>query len=116
LFVLPLFLFVPDTPRRLAVRPAVREGLAQLVRTVAQLRWRENAARYLLAHMLYADGLVALFAFGGIYAAGIFGWGATELGLFGILLTVTGIAGGLVGGHLDDRFGPRAVVSAALLV
>ena len=37
--------------------------------------------------MLYADGLGAVFAFGGIYAATVFGWGASQLGLFGIILT-----------------------------
>ena len=43
--------------------------------------------------MLYADGLGAVFAFGGIYAATVFGWGATELGLFGIILTIAGTFG-----------------------
>ena len=37
----------------------------------------------------------------------MFGWGPTELGLFGILLTVTGTAGALVGGRLDDRVGAK---------
>ena len=40
--------------------------------------------------MLYADGLGAVFAFGGIYAASVFRWGASELGLFGIILTLAG--------------------------
>ena len=31
-------------------------------------------AAFLLANMIYTDGLVSLFAFGGIYAAGTFGW------------------------------------------
>ena len=43
--------------------------------------------------MVYQDALVALFAFGGIYGAGVFGWQAMELGIFGILLTVTGTLG-----------------------
>jgi UMF1 family MFS transporter len=67
--------------------------------------------------MVYQDALVALFAFGGIYGAGVFGWGPTELGVFGILLTVTGTIGALVGGRLDDRLGAKPVVlgSIALL-
>ena len=64
--------------------------------------------------MLYQDGLVALFAFGGIYGAGVFGWTATELGLFGIMLTVAGTAGAWIGGRLDDRFGARPVILASL--
>ena len=53
--------------------------------------------------MLYADGLGAVFAFGGIYAATVFGWGAMELGLFGIILTLAGTIGAVLGGVLDDR-------------
>ena len=52
--------------------------------------------------MLYADGLGAVFAFGGIYASTVFGWGATELGLFGLVLIVAGTFGAVLGGVLDD--------------
>jgi UMF1 family MFS transporter len=66
--------------------------------------------------MVYQDALVALFAFGGIYGAGVFGWGPTELGIFGILLTVTGTFGALVGGQADDRFGAKPVILAAIAI
>jgi UMF1 family MFS transporter len=64
--------------------------------------------------MLYADGLGAVFAFGGIYAASVFGWGATELGLFGMVLTTAGTIGAACGGLLDDRVGSKTVIVAAL--
>ena len=65
--------------------------------------------------MLYADGLGAVFAFGGIYAASVFGWGATELGLFGIVLTIAGTVGAGAGGFLDDRAGSKTVIVARTL-
>ena len=71
---------------------------------------------FLLARMLYADGLGAVFAFGGIYAATVFGWGATELGLFGIVLTIAGTIGAVLGGLLDDRRGSKAVIAFTLLL
>ncbi|MET0743674.1 MAG: MFS transporter [Microvirga sp.] len=116
-FILPLFLFTPDIARsRLAAGDAVRQGLAQVRGTVADARRHGSVGRFLIANMVYQDALVALFAFGGIYGAGVFGWEATELGVFGILLTVTGTVGALIGGRLDDRFGARPVILGAITV
>jgi UMF1 family MFS transporter len=116
-FALPLFLFTPDVPRT-GTRPreAVRQGLARLAATLAEARREGAIGRFLLANMIYQDGLVALFAFGGIYGAGVFGWGTLELGIFGILLTVTGTIGALLGGRLDDRIGAKSVIAGALVL
>jgi UMF1 family MFS transporter len=116
LFVLPLFLFTPDAPRRRSVRAAIRPGLARLRANIAGLRHDRNLARFLGANMVYIDGMNALAVFGAIYATSVFGWSAVELGLFGILLIVCGIFGSLAGGRLDDRFGPKPVVIGAVLL
>lgn len=114
--VWPLFLFTPDRPRAKPLGEAVRTGLSALAGTVRGIRAHRNTLRFLVAHMVYADGLVALFAFSGIYAASVFGWTTIELGLLGILLTIAGAIGGVVGGLLDDRFGSKAVVGTALIL
>lgn len=116
-FVWPLFVFTPDAPRNaLPAGVALREGLARLRATFAEVRGHPSLLRFLLANLVYQDAVVALFAFGGIYGAGVFGWGATELGLFGILLTISGTFGSILGGRLDDRIGARPVIVGALLV
>ena len=116
IFVTPLFLFVPDVPRRMRLGPAIWTGCRALIGTLSGLRRHANATRYLVAHMIYTDGLVGLFAFGAIYAAGTFGWTSIELGLFGILLLVTGTIGALLGGRLDDRLGPKHVITGSLVI
>jgi len=116
-FVLPLFLFTPDGDGEPLRAHAVKAGLAQFVRSLKDLvRDHAQVALYLLARMIYIDGLGAVFAFGGIYAATVFGWGATELGLFGIVLTIAGTIGALCGGLIDDRVGSKAVIIGALLL
>ncbi|GGE99758.1 MFS transporter [Stappia taiwanensis] len=117
IFVLPLFLFVPDVPRRaVSLKAAIRQGLANLGETARGARADRNVFLFLVANMVYKDGLVALFAFGGIYAAGVLGWSTIEIGSFGILLTITGTLGAFLGGRLDDLFGPRPVIAGALLI
>jgi UMF1 family MFS transporter len=116
-FVLPLFLYTPDRPPGPRRAHAVSAGLVQLWRSLERLvREHAQIALFLLARMLYADGVGAVFAFGGIYAATVFGWGAMELGLFGIALTIAGTIGALAGGPLDDRLGSKTVIAAALIL
>ena len=115
-FVLPLFLFVPDTARRMPVGRAMGLGLSRLTESLAHARVVRSVWLFLAASMAYRDALTALFAFGGIYAAGQLGWQTMQIGLFGILLTVTGTAGALAGGFLDDRLGPKPVLVGALAI
>jgi UMF1 family MFS transporter len=116
-FVLPLFLYTPDRRAAPFESRAVSASLGELLRSVKGLvRNHAQVALFLLARMLYADGLGAIFAFGGIYAATVFGWGATELGLFGIILTIAGTIGAVLGGPLDDAKGSKTVIIFTLVL
>ena len=66
--------------------------------------------------MIYTDGLVSLFAFGGIYAAGTFGWHTIQIGTFGIILAIAGTFGAWLGGKLDDFLGPKRVIAGSMLI
>ncbi len=115
-FIIPFFLFTPDIPQRPGVlwKQAARDGLSDLWSTIQNLRDFREIAKFMVARMLYTDGLAAIFIFGGIYAASIFGWGVTQLGMFGIILSIAAAAGGFAGGFLDDRLGAKPVVLGAL--
>jgi UMF1 family MFS transporter len=113
-FVLPMFLFTPDYPARHRLGDALREGLADLKQTLRSLPRQRSLAIFLIANMIYTDGLISLYAFGGIYAAGMFGWNTIQLGTFGIILAVAGTFGGWIGGKLDDALGPKRVIAASM--
>ena len=116
-FVLPMFLFTPDRHGAPPAANPVREGLCRFVSSLKDLlRQHRNLAVFLLARMIYADGCAAVFSFGGIYAASVFGWGVTELGLFGIILTVAAFIGACLGGAVDDRIGSKTVIVVGLLI
>jgi MFS transporter, UMF1 family len=111
-----MFLLTPDYPAKRAWREALREGITELRQTLRELPKQKSMAAFLLANMIYTDGLVSLYAFGGIYAAGTFGWNTIELGTFGIILAIAGTLGGWLGGKLDDALGPKRVVAGAMLL
>lgn len=116
IFVTPMFLFTPDYPAKRPLGEALREGLLELKQSIKSLPQQKSLAAFLLANMIYTDGLVSLFAFGGIYAAGTFGWHTIQIGTFGIMLAIAGTFGAWVGGKLDDRLGPKRVIAGSLLI
>jgi UMF1 family MFS transporter len=115
LFSLPLFLFTPD--RRgggIAPGEAVRRGLAQLRGTIVHIRRYRAIVLFLIARMVYTDGLNTLFAFGGIYAAGTFGMDMAGVIRFGILLNVTAGLGALAFAWVDDWLGAKRTILIGL--
>jgi MFS transporter, UMF1 family len=115
-FALPMFLLTPDYPARRPVSEALSQGLSELKQTLAELPGQKSIAAFLLANMIYTDGLVSLFAFGGIYAAGTFGWNTIQIGTFGLILAIAGTLGAWLGGKLDDRLGPKRVIAGSMMI
>ena len=115
-FSLPLFLFTPDR-RSTGISPvqAVHDGLATLVQSLRDIRRHANVARYLLARMIYTDGLNTLFAFGGIFAAHAFGMDIEERLIFGIVMNVTAGLGAAAFAWIDDWIGAKRTILIALV-
>ena len=115
-FILPMFLFTPDAGGRRALRGAVRDGLIELRSTLGEVRQRAGIFRFLVARMIYQDGVNALLALGGGFAAAMFSWSITEIGLYGIMLNVVAIFSCLYASRLDTRLGSKRVVLMAILM
>ncbi|RWE85784.1 MFS transporter [Mesorhizobium sp.] len=116
LFILPMFFFTPDAAKGIPLGPAVREGLSELKSTLGEIRKRSGIFRFLVARMMYQDGVNALLALGGAFAAAMFHWSITEIGLFGIILNVVAIVGCLVAARLDVALGSKTIVMISLVL
>jgi UMF1 family MFS transporter len=115
IFIIPLLLWTPDRRATgVSARRAVSEGLEQLWLTIKRARRVKNVALYLLARMLYTDAKVAILAYAGIYAAGVFGWQLAQLLLFAVLLAPFSISGGFIGGWLDNRLGSKRAIEISV--
>ena len=115
-FVIPFFLWVKEPPTPQKARGAVKRGLRELKNTLRALPGRRSLFAYLGSSMIYRDGLNGIYAFGGIYAAGVLGWSIIQIGTFGILAAAVGALGCWVGGRLDSRLGPKPVIIAMILL
>ncbi|ATU90253.1 MFS transporter [Phyllobacterium zundukense] len=116
MFILPMFFFTPDGAKGLPVGTAVGVGLAQLRSTIGEVRRRPGIFRFLVGRMVYQDGVNALIALGGAFAATMFGWATAEIGIFGIILNVVAIFGCLAASKLDTMLGSKVVVVISLVL
>lgn len=115
-FALPAFFFIPDRPSTgLSLGAATRAGLAQLKQSIAHVRQYRDIVRFLIARMLYTDGLATIFTFGGVYAAGTFNMSPTEVLQFAIALNVTAGLGALGFAWIDDALGGRNTILLSLM-
>jgi len=114
-FILPMFFFTPDQSRGLPIAAAVRAGFTDLSAALRDLRNKPGILRFLVARMIYQDGVNGLLALGGTFAAGMFAWQTFELGVYGIILNVVAIGGCLYASRLDARLGSKSVVVISLV-
>ena len=114
-FMIPFFLWAPDSKRNDVQSGAVAKGLNELKETIATLPSQSSLFAYLMSSMFYRDALNGLYIFGGIYAAGVLGWETFQLGVFGIIAALLGAVGAWIGGHLDARLGPKPVITFCIV-
>lgn len=116
IFILPVLLFTPDgLSRGITWRQAARTGIREVATTLRQLiKHYSNIAVYLVARMLFNDGMVGVLIFGGVYAAGNFGWETITLLIFGLTTSVSAMIGAYLGGRLEDRLGSMRTLKVSI--
>ena len=116
IFILPVLLFTPDgLSRGITWRQAARTGIREVATTLRQLiKHYSNIAVYLVARMLFNDGMVGVLIFGGVYAAGNFGWETITLLIFGLTTSVSAMLGAYLGGRLEDRLGSMRTLKVSI--
>ena len=118
LFSLPIFLLVKSKRHQPLpdVRTLIEQANQQLVSTFLEISRRfRQVLRFLVARLVYNDGLITVFAFGGIYASTTFGFSTEKVIVFGITLNIAAGLGALAFGYIDDKLGGRKTIILSLV-
>ncbi|KQX05034.1 MULTISPECIES: MFS transporter [unclassified Leifsonia] len=118
-FALPVLFAIPELPVTDAAKRA-RVGFIQsyavLGKDIARL-WKTSrqTVYFLLASAVFRDGLTGVFTFGGVLAAGTFGFSPGDVIIFAIAANVVAGISTISVGYLDDRLGAKPVIITALV-
>ena len=92
--------------------------LTNNIKNFKEIIWNKglnNIGKFLLARMLYADGLNAIIVMGGIFAVGVFNLEIKDLLLLSVLMNITAFIGAIIGGYANDKFSSKAVIIFSLV-
>lgn len=116
IFILPLFLFCKDRPRKQhSLQQAAFIGVGELKTTLKELWADKNLRFFIIGSAIYRDGLITLFAVGGLYAADQFGMSFTDILIFAIGLNITSGVGAIIFAFINDKIGSRQVILMSLI-
>jgi UMF1 family MFS transporter len=88
------------------------------IKKIKNLFWDKglnNLGKFLIARMLYADGLNAIIIMGGIFAVGVFALEIKDLLVLSVLMNITAFTGAIIGGYANDKFSSKSVIIFSLL-
>ena len=92
--------------------------LTKNIKNFKELIWNKglnNIGKFLLARMLYADGLNAIIVMGGIFAVGVFNLEIKDLLILSVLMNITAFIGAIIGGYANDKFSSKSVIIFSLI-
>ncbi len=118
IFAVPFFIWVKEKKGRTFpnIGQMVSSTVGQLKSTFHEIKRYRQIVRLLIARIFYNDGIITIYSFGGIYAAGTFGFTFSEILTFGIVLNATAGLGAFAMGFLDDRIGGKRTIQITNMV
>jgi MFS transporter, UMF1 family len=117
-FAIPLFLIVKERQRRRSapLRMYAEAGFRRVGRTFRQLRVFSEAAKLLLARLVYNDGLVVIFGMAAIYVGTVYGMGFDAIIVLAIVVNIAAAIGAVAFGFLNDIIGAKKTIALTLVI
>lgn len=115
-FSIPTFLFVKDRKSEKLQKHHIIDSVKSIKTTFKEVVKYKIILKFLIARLFFNDGLVTIFALGGIYAVDTLKFSFNEVMLLGIVLNISAGIGSFVFGYLEDKIGVKRVINISLLV
>jgi len=117
IFSVPAFLFLPrDRKNRLKLIDVASKGLKYTWDTFKEIWSKRESRKFLIAYLIYEDGVNTVIVFSSIFAATTLGFKPEELIALYLIVQVTALIGAFLMAKPIDSWGPRKVVSLSLLM
>ena len=118
LFSIPAFLFInePHRPQKKDGKSLFQVAVERLSRTIKSVLKFKEFLKFMIALLIYNDGIIAALDFAAIIGAVIFGVTTTELIIFVIIVQVTNVIGAYVYGLLGEKIGLKNALVNSLVV
>ena len=118
-FALPSFFWLRESRpigRLSGVGDYVVGGFRRVRETLSHLRRYRETGKFILASLLFTDGITTVISFSAIYASTTFGFERGDLVVLFLILNVVAFPGSLIAGYLADRIGPKRTLLGSLVV
>ena len=116
LFSIPVFFFVKDKKNQKFTKHHFLKPLSRIKVTFQNLSKYKIITQFLVARLFYNDGLVTIFALGGVYAVGTLDFSFNELMQLAIILNIAAGLGSFLFGYIEDNIGAKNVIMITLVV
>ena len=96
----------------------IKKGFSSNFSDLKKLLWKKKIStlgKFLIARMLYADGLNAIIVMGGIFAVGVFNLEIKDLLKLSILMNIAAFIGAFAGGMANDKYGSKVIIIFSLI-
>ncbi len=118
-FAIPTMLWLKDKEVKnpvLSLRKLTHVGWQRLGTTLREIKQYKQLVRFLLAYLIFNDGIETIIVMASIFGAQIVGLEAKELITFFIIIQATGFIGSLLFGWISDRIGNKRTLLISLSI
>jgi UMF1 family MFS transporter len=116
LFMLPAWRYLPAQPRTgRGFGAAGAEGLRGTLRTFRDILRVRELRRFLLAYLLFEDGVITVIVFSATFAATTLGFPLADLLILYLVVQLSALVGSFLWARATDRLGPKRVLLVAIL-